>query len=292
MKTYKNALDKIRAGETFKLQTVNMLVENKRRNKKFRFVPVAAIAASLAVVIALGAVFFPLSKDSKSFVITANAAELSANKFTTIGELPANGWRADVEESEIYVIADFALKVKGENIKKVTYTIDNGAFAIPDGNSKLTASKKAGKEVCVPKRANKTFYSEITTTYDSQIDTINDNVEIVFNPAEIDDKMIVVAERYGSFADVWVSSDTSVYDTNAKKADEYQKMTGEFFNRVVGDCALRVQAEYNDGTVETQKLTYKADVQLETAPLTFHTDNGDETKNVYIAKINLNAKLV
>ena len=146
--------------------------------------------------------------------------------------------------------------------------------------------------MCVPKRANKTFYSEITTAYDSQIDTINDNVEIVFNPAEIDDKMIVVAERYGSFADVWVSSDTSVYDTNAKKADEYQKMTGEFFNRVVGDCALRVQAEYNDGTVETQKLTYKADVQLETAPLTFHTDNGDETKNVYIAKINLNAKLV
>ena len=117
MKTYKNALDKIRAGETFKLQTVNMLVENKRRNKKFRFVPVAAIAASLAVVIALGAVFFPLSTDSKSFVITANAAELSANNFTTIGELPANGWRADVEESEIYVIADFALKVKGENIK-------------------------------------------------------------------------------------------------------------------------------------------------------------------------------
>lgn len=286
MKTYKNAMDKIKASDDFKAQTAEKLVENQEKKNKFRFSPIAAIAASLAVVIALGAVFFPMSKENKSFVITANAAELNDNSFTTIGELPANNWRADVDENEIYVIADFALEVKGENIKNVTYTIDNGAFAVPDANDKLTAAKKAGEKVCVPERANKSFYNEITAKYDNQIDGINDNVEIVFNPAKIDKNTIVVAERYGKFADVWV------YDTEAEKINDYQKTTKEFFSRVVNDCAIKVKAEYNDGTIETQKLTYNADVKLETVPLTFHTKNGDETREVYIAKVNLNAKLV
>ncbi|MBQ7505258.1 MAG: hypothetical protein IJT79_08085 [Ruminococcus sp.] len=285
MKTYKNAINKIKASESFKAQTAEMLVCQQANKKKFRFAPVAAIAASLAVVIALGAVFFPMSKENKSFVITANAAELNDNSFTTIGELPANNWRADVEKNEIYVIADFTLEVKGENIKNITYTIDNGAFAVPDNNDKLILTKQADKNVCVPKRENKSFYSEITAKYNNQIDTTNDNVEIVFNPAKIDKDIILIAERYGKFADVWV------YDTEAEKLNNYQKTTEEFFSGAVKDCRIKVQAEYSDGTIETQRLTYNADVKLYTEPLTFHTKNGDETRNVYIAKVNLKAKL-
>ncbi|MCR5653938.1 MAG: hypothetical protein K6F88_09110 [Ruminococcus sp.] len=286
MKTYKNAMNKINASESFKAETAEMLVSHQANKKKIRFIPIAAVAASLALVVALGAIFFPTSENNNSFIITANAAELNSNSFTTIGELPASNWRADVDENEIYVIADFALEVKGENIKNVTYTIDNGAFAVPDANDKLTASKKASKKVCVPKRENKSFYSEITAKYNNQIDTTNDNVEIVFNPAKIDKDIILVAERYGKFADVWV------YDTEAEKINNYQKTTEEFFSGAVKDCRIKVQAEYSDGTIETQRLTYNADVKLYTEPLTFHTKNGDETRNVYIAKVNLKAKLV
>lgn len=292
MRTYKNALDKIKASESFKNETVNMLVERQSRSRKHRFAPIAAIAASLAVVIALGAIFIPMTKSHNSFVIKANAAELNKNSFTTIGELPATNWRADVDKSEVYAVADFMLKVQGKNIKEVTYSIENGTFAVPDNNNRLIASKKADKKACVPKRENKTFYSEITAKYKNQIDAINDNVEIVFNPAKIDKDVILIAERYGSIADVWVNADTSVYDTNAEKAREYQKTTADFFNTVVRDCAIKVKVRYNDGSTEVQKLTYSANVKLETVPLTYHTKHGDETREVYIAKVNLNAKLV
>ena len=290
MKTYKNALDKIKASDGFKQETINLLVNNKRENKKFRLAPIAAIAASLAVVIALGAVFLPLSKGNDSFIITANAMEINKNSFTTIGELPAYGWKTDVDKSEIYTIADFMLQVKGENIKEVTYSIKNGAFAIPDRNKKPITSKEIGANVCVPKREDKSFYSEVTTAYDNQIDAINDNVEIVFNPAKIDKNVISIAERWGEIADL--SSNAFVYDTNKEIITDYQEAAENFFNTVVKDCTIEVKVKYSDGSTETQKLTYKADVEIGTAPLSIHTKNGYETKDAYFAKINLTTKLV
>ena len=291
MKTYKNAMDKIKASDDFKAQTAEKLVENQEKKNKFRFAPIAAIAASLAVVIALGAVFFPMSKENKSFVITANAAELNDNSFTTIGELPASGWWTEWDDNNSIISAgaeaDFMLSVKGENIKEITYSIENGAFAVPNINRKILKSDKVAKAGYMPNRAGKSYYSTVTTSYNNQFDVSNDNVEVMLN-ASVDDGFIRLAESFTNIEGVlWVD------EVDKSEVEKYRDITEAYFNAALKKCGFVVRIKYDDGTEQEQKVQLSTEVKVETHPQTIMEQNGKEKTGVtYVAVVKLNAKLL
>ncbi len=291
MRTYKNALDKIKASESFKNETVNMLVERQSRSRKYRFAPIAAIAASLAVVIALGAIFIPMTKSHNSFVIKANAAELNKNSFTTIGELPASGWWTEWDDNNSIISAgaeaDFMLSVKGENIKEITYSIENGAFAVPNINRKILKSDKVAKAGYMPNRAGKSYYSTVTTSYNNQFDVSNDNVEVMLN-ASVDDGFIRLAESFTNIEGVlWVD------EVNKSEVEKYRDITEAYFNAALKKCGFVVRIKYDDGTEQEQKVQLSTEVKVETHPQTIMEQNGKEKTGVtYVAVVKLNAKLL
>lgn len=293
-------MNKINASESFKAETAEMLVSHQANKKKIRFIPIAAVAASLALVVALGAIFFPISKDNKSFVITANAAELNNNSFTTIGELPASGWWTKMNFSEGAsehgldvgtgitngTRSDFMLNVEGKNIEKITFSIENGAIAVPDKNKKLLSSKKAPDIDYALQNKDRTLYSEITTSYDNQINPINDNVDIVFYTYENDDELRKIVKDFVEIEEKtpWVG------EINPDKAKE---CTQKFFEAVIDNCKLEVKVVYNDGTTQTRRVALKTDIEVKTEHVCYSDEEEHETEgDMYSVTVNLKAKLV
>ncbi len=290
MNNYKTALDKIKASDSFKTETVNILIEQQSKSRKTRFAPIAAVAAGLAVVIALGAFFFPFSRGESGFIVTANAAELSENGFTPIGQLPASGWWAQWDKNNLVSAgaeADFMFKISGNNVKEVTYSIENGAFAVPNRNSRLLSAKKAKNSGYMPKRADKSFYSMLTTSYDDQLDTANDNVEIMFNAAIEDKTLSSDLKSFSKLADLWVD------EADGEELEKYRSITENYFNSALKNCSLTVGVRYTDGTAETKKLALSASAEIEKHPKTVAKLHGSETTGtVYNSVVTLKAKII
>lgn len=299
MKTYKNAMDKIKASDSFKTRTVEMLVETKRKNKKFRFAPVAAIAASLAVVIALGAVFLPMSKDKNSFVITANAAELSQNGFTVISRLPVtNMWiNEDGNNQKNYTIkagfhTDFNTEVKGENIEKVTYSIKNGALLLTNEYSKKVVDYERASDYKGLQTHEKVACSEITTDISSQ-PNVDINNEIAFVLSESNDKTDNLLVWTTSLFDSFDSFDEWEQNAGTKEKEEALKKIGDIYNAILKDSELNITAEYKDGKTETKALELTAEAHIDGNESDVKDENGSwVTKEIKYITVDLKARLV
>lgn len=137
MNQYKQTLDSIRISD----EAIEKALANLRENdtvgkvemtntKKHRFNKIAVLAASMAVVIALGALFVPnvLNKSERRFTITANAAELNDKDFTTIADFKPDGASYGKESYEQQISVD--LQVEGKDIETVEYHADNAVFAL------------------------------------------------------------------------------------------------------------------------------------------------------------------
>ena len=293
MKTYKNAVDKIKASDSFKSETVQMLVDRQTNSRRFRFAPVAAIAASLALVIALGAMFFPMSGSKNSFTITANAAELNQNEFKTFGELPASGWWSnwDFDTNDFNAEltngtrSDFMLDVEGKNIEKVTYKIEHGAFAVPDKNTRLIEKTKAPDFDYALQTKGRTLYSEISTSYDNQIDAVNDNVDVVFYTFEDTEELRNIVYEFQKINEQvpWAGQ----FD-----ADKAKKNTQKFFEAVIDRCELKVTVAYSDGSTETKTVKLKTDVEVDINSAQMEQDGRSVIGDMYSVRVNLKAKLV
>ncbi len=94
----------------------------------------SVIAASLAVALILTAVFAipALSPKSNPFTLTVNAAEVTDQKPTPIGSLDtiSGNWDIDQKTGEVAMTEffEFNVKVEGENIDHILYTVKNGNF--------------------------------------------------------------------------------------------------------------------------------------------------------------------
>ena len=105
----------------------------------------SVIAASLAVALILTAIFgIPaLIPKSNPFTLTVNAAEINDRDFTAIGTLDTFGgdWTEDDKTSRVVLreFLEFNVKVEGEDIDHVIYTLDGGQFGAPfsDGSKLL-----------------------------------------------------------------------------------------------------------------------------------------------------------
>ena len=119
-----------------RLEKSGKVIEMKPANNKKKLTAIGTIAASLALIIALGAVFFP---HGNSLVLKVNAAELSDKSFSAIAKLNRDGGSHMITDegaerkSEI-ITNDFAfdLDCVGDNIKSYTCEVKNGSFVIGD----------------------------------------------------------------------------------------------------------------------------------------------------------------
>ncbi len=156
---YKNAMDSIKisdeALEKAVLNARNLHIKiNKSKTKSKKIYAIRTtgiIAASLAVVLLLGAVFFPINppvvengvkSTNHSFILKASAAEIGKDIFVKVGniDLSASGARWQREGNLITNISatgffNLDIQCEGKNIETVTYTPQRKNFVDDTGHA-------------------------------------------------------------------------------------------------------------------------------------------------------------
>ena len=137
---YTQAVDNIKAPK----RAVDKMLETTRNYEKKEKVIFmkkwikGAVAAAIAIAIIAGSgigINMFGSKNENSFVITANAAEITENAFTPFSRLSDIGGEFNNNSSEAFVVNqefDFNCFCQGNNIKLVKYTVENGTFDIDE----------------------------------------------------------------------------------------------------------------------------------------------------------------
>lgn len=255
-----------------------------RGKKSFTFVSV--IAASLAIVIALGVVSLSLGDNAENtFVLTVGAAqstddeatvdEITREVFVNVGELQyfsdggttlhkkqyddnGNVYFKMYEGDLITLNEEFTVNMSctGDNIESVTYTAHNG-FLTYDEN--FAGLKRAVKiiENGIEKVGGTDGYkwaSSCTFAYDNQPKSTWDKSLVVFEDADVVDGTIplrMVFELQFEVGEYYVKidKDTGEWDVD----DIFEKE----FNAKSDDYALDVTANFKDGTSLTKTLKFK-----------------------------------
>ena len=199
------------------------------------------------------------------FFIAAYAAEATADeaavitkdKFTPIGkirpEMIIEGTMKQSAEGTspnmVGSLLDFNFKCKGENIEKLTYSIDNGSFFLNGNDDSLFDMKKAEAEGAIPSVKGGKVYWHI----------VNSDVDVTIG-SDVGEK-----DMYSEFSTAY---------KNQNKIFEYGKtnfapveIVGSFYNKteedmtdkqlyehMINNITVTVKANYKDDTTETKKI--------------------------------------
>lgn len=154
-KHYVQFISEVKASETTVDKAVDAIYNsnNVRRTKEnkswgMRSFGIAATAAVLCLVFILGFVFYPFSENDKnSFVISAGAQELNTYSLTELGELKCEFNSLGIgfdDNNQVTALTmceylSFPVSCSGENIEKITYTINGkGFFFLPDSATEIS----------------------------------------------------------------------------------------------------------------------------------------------------------
>lgn len=324
-KLYKDTIDSIRISDEAVEKAIKNLKQPdavgkviKMKKSKHRFIKsIGAVAAALALIIGAGAIFnlgsVPEQGTSNSFFITANAAATDdeavriTNEFTTIGSVkpklnsicsrtPAPD--APERVANITVDADFNFNCVGDNVKTITYKVNNGDFdgviCLHDNNKKIVdygirnknfhgGSKSMGKYgftyECL-------FYDYVTVNYDRQLNISDDlsGFSVYYEPATIEEAIMMqnFLNDFDRFSDI--------PDMSLKEA---KKRIKEFYHTIFRNTEVVITATYKDGSAETKSLKLAVDKIA-----VYDGQDGelkDETrvyKNIYNYDLIMTAKLV
>lgn len=175
------------------------------KSNKINFKAISALAACMAVIIALGAIFYPYDSGN-SFFLTASAATkdeaepITKDSSVKVGvfQPSASGFGASVNESQkkvdsasLDVGVNFNMQCRGQNVEKIKYTAEGAVFGFPFENEAdlndseygrkcLATNKKIiEKTLYEGKRAyssgEMSHYTSYTVDYDNQPDNINEH---------------------------------------------------------------------------------------------------------------------
>lgn len=256
-----------------KAEQSGKVIEMKTTKKYRKFTAIGAVAASLALVIALGALFYPaaikkakngtLSSSSTAkqngFFITANAAEatsdeakpekITSDKFVKIGKfVPSIGFatydvgdNGDKFNGRMVGLFNYDLRCEGENIDKVTYKIDNSTFCIKNGYKPVI--EKDGKNdlfksysLNVGETGEYGAYYSYTVDYDNQPD-LSKYEEDIKAPLQI------------------------LGAVNYEEATDSDANWSEYYNSIFKDTVITVTATFKDGSKQSQKLQLNCSVK-------------------------------
>lgn len=243
--------------------------EMKKTKKYNKFTAIGTIAASLAIVIALGAFFYPKaineSKTSsavsdavvkKGFFIKANAVgatgdeakaeKITSEKFVKIGKfIPTVGFvLSDTEKESMSGLFNYDLRCEGDNIDKITYKIANSAFCIKNGYKPVVSK---GKKSTFDKDLGLTVGDEgeyncwgcYTVDYDNQPDLskyTNEATDSIKSPIQI-----IGAVKYKN-------------EPKTSKNSRDNKKWSNYYNSIFKNTVITVTAVFKDGKTQSQNL--------------------------------------
>ncbi len=288
---YFSAFDKIKATDDFKNETVSILTAQAEENEKERKVVgiyqrrrfVTVLAASLAVVIALSAFLFIPRHSGRGFTVTASAEEngvfspLRDDVSANIGsfEMDGGGGYSNFYDDDYFFETQFFkldIRVKGDDIEKITYSMDNGRVLVSDDSEKIIdfVGKTARWDVDgrYPDQgsyeAGEHFYQSVTCSYDDQFTLLDDSFKICFGTtgksSELDRDDFGISKKM-------ISSDKSDLATREEVKEHYDSLFAKYFD----NDRLNITVSYKDGRVERQTVRFSTD----TSPSVY------ESKSVY-----------
>ena len=253
-------LESIRGNEV-KEEVINFKTAKSKRNW---IKSLGALAASLAIVIALGSVGVFTEKESSKnpFVLTANAEELNNESYIQIGKLECQGRgsamvqvdkESDPMLTETGAIFDFNIECVGENIESVTYSADNTClYIIYDHKGVIDYVPLTMEQFMDDKNVDthRGGYRRVNAcTFDYDMQPQGDGKPI--KPEEYAEKIPLC----GSFK---LQELEGVYIPNFDTADfDITNVFIEEFNKRAQDFTVDVTANYTDGSTLTQTIQFK-----------------------------------
>ena len=267
-----------------KIYSDNIKEANTMKNAKI-LKPIIVAACCAALV--LGTIYIPgiigNNKNSdnevvsaiesampKSFTISAMAAgkkkELKKNVSVATRDSHAGGWGGDSETLEVYYTEEMPLICDGDNIEKITYSINKGAFQIFNrtGDEFILDGKKhvgdlnvgavfpEGYDDLEEENGGKSgvgfdeeYYTSYTVDYDKQT---GDGVQV-----NICDNLKVSKDTYKK---MWQWGDNKV-DWEDRSVWEKEATA---MNEVLGDIVITCTVTYKDGTTEDKNIYVSAKV--------------------------------
>ena len=233
-----------------------------KENKKTRRKPLAVVAASLALIIGIGAFSFAMPKSNNSFMLTVNAAELTEEK-SVLADTSAFGFAVSEGDDNLdHYSIDFPVKYEGDNIKSVTYSINKGRFELYrfDDSNESDEKKIADYQESDTKAENEEniYYS---IPYES--DAISSSEDAKVDSSYYKTKKFTVGydDQKNSQQYIYITGDSK--HLTKQESDEVKKaFYGKFllerkkaaFDKLLGDLIITSTINFNDGTTETQNI--------------------------------------
>lgn len=261
IKTYKNALDKTKPSEQCKNNAKKLYdkincnrednivsIETKRKSRKR---PLAVLAASLAMILALGGVMtFGMSKSetgaNNSFVLSVNAAEVTNSNSAVMNISEGSGLAmGEGDHGNVTFSAYLPIGCKGDNIDTITYEINRGAFdiATPEGDKTIVDGKKVPM-MNTPRSGseNDIFndYSSFTVNYNNQ-----PNDDVTVSIVGDSDKLPEKDREYIK------NHIDELFNLDENTSLDRQK---EVTDRLLGDIVIKATVKFKDGTTQTQSI--------------------------------------
>jgi len=291
---YTSLFDKLQVTDEFKKDTVQKMLAVKKEKKgtetgmrpkrKIVWRVIPAAASLLIVAIIIGLLFLPGGNSGNSFTLVASAAsagsaELNQNSFVPIfsGTRQSYGSSTDDEKRLMLSEASINLKVEGNNIEKITYTVENGALTVPNISRKVLTESEIAKDF--PDwgydKEHDTFYRSLSVAFDNQ-PKYDDRVRLtaIKNFTESEDR---INKRY-----------LEILNTHEPiSKEEYQEVLYDYYNLAFSDVKMTATVAYSDGSSDSVSMIFSVDVTVNSVAY-----DSELRFNHALADIVLMAKLV
>lgn len=226
---------------------------NYKKILKFGFAVAACVTLVITVAITTGH-FMDRIKNEKfaasnnPFIITVKAAELTENSPVYFGNSLSNtfgfaGW----ENGKIGFAMEMPLSCKGDNIERITYSIEGGAFSILecDNDSIIINSEEykgdvsevgfAGKEIQEGAELGNKYISSYTVAYEKQ------NGE-------------------NTFINICGNHELPKNDYKCMIESHNPQKTAQIYNKIFQDVTITCTVNFKDGTIQTKRIGIGSDV--------------------------------
>ena len=258
-------------------------MEEKKMTKRKGF-RIAATAFVLIAVLSVGIITNYIfagnntAKKHNGFFLVANAAEATAdeiklgNEFKPIAKLTHskkttrliqkvnNGEAGEADFSSIFSADcfDFDLFCKGNNINKITYTINGGSFRIKDTGNLTDLKKMYLLGEYDENDIDSNLYDDEYSTY-----TVDKNKQNKLGKIELVAGAELTAENVPEAVMRAAGFDESVYSSEIyKNADAVKKDFDEYLNYIFKNLRVKVKVTYSDGSFDNKTLAFSAKSQV------------------------------
>lgn len=291
---YTSLFDKLQVTDNFKKETVQKMLAVQREKKETKssiqpkrkpvWSAIPAIASLLIVAIIIGLIFLPGGNSHSGFTLVASAAsvesaELNSNNFVPIfsGTRQSYGSGTNDENRLMIGEASIVLKAEGENIEKITYTVENGALAVPSISRKIMTESEIAKDF--PDWGydveNNLVYSSLSVAFENQ-------------PKYDDHVMLVALKSYTEKKEIIIKRYMELLNTHKPViTEEYREVLHDYYNLAFSDVKLTATATYADGSTESKSMIFSVDVTVQSIK-----HDSEPEVNHTLTDIVLMAKLV